>query len=76
MRLLNLSIIFLLLFSCHSSQPVLKKQIDPYQYEINKKVIATNGAIASAHPLASKVGLMIMQNGGNAFDAVIATQLA
>lgn len=32
--------------------------------------------MASAHPLASEVGLAILKKGGNAFDAMIATQLA
>ena len=32
--------------------------------------------VVSAHPLASTVGMQVMQKGGNAFDAVIATQLA
>lgn len=34
------------------------------------------GLVVSAHPLASEVGAKIMKNGGNAYDAVIATQLA
>lgn len=54
----------------------LHAQINPYQYSIQKKVECTNAAVVSAHPLASKVGVQIMKQGGNAFDAAIATQLA
>lgn len=51
-------------------------QINPYSYHLQKKVIGSKGAVVSAHPLASKVGLLILQQGGNAIDAAIATQLA
>src|SRR5215213_2835559 len=50
--------------------------INPYQYTITKKAIVKNGAVVSAHPLASKVGVEILKLGGNAIDAAIATQLA
>ncbi|HEX6846426.1 MAG TPA: gamma-glutamyltransferase [Chitinophagaceae bacterium] len=50
--------------------------VDQYKYESQKKIICENGAVVSAHPLASKVGLAILKMGGNAVDAAIATQLA
>lgn len=55
---------------------VLTAQINPYNYSIQKRIECSNGAVVSAHPLASKVGVEMMKKGGNAFDAAIATQLA
>lgn len=47
-----------------------------YQYKTEKSLVASNGAVVSAHPLASQAGLSILKKGGNAIDAAIATQLA
>ncbi len=51
-------------------------QQSPYHYTIEKKTVCKKGAVVSAHPLASEVGVSILKQGGNAFDAAIATQLA
>lgn len=71
-----LTVIFFV--SCKSSSNIVgpNNAINPYQYSSNKKSIAKNGAVASAHPLASKTGIEIMRSGGNAFDAAVSVQLA
>src|SRR5437762_10920926 len=67
---------FLFLSIAFSLHRVYAQKINPYQYSIQKKIECRNGAVVSAHPLASKVGVNILQQGGNAVDAAIATQLA
>ncbi|WP_336517527.1 gamma-glutamyltransferase [Pollutibacter soli] len=49
---------------------------NPYQYEIKKQAEGSKGAVVTAHPLASEVGIRILKSGGNAVDAAIAVQLA
>lgn len=77
MRLFSFFTLTLVLFSCHTAkQTTPTPVINSYQYAAQKELVVSKGAVVSAHPLASQAGLLMMQQGGNAFDAAIATQLA
>lgn len=71
MKKLFLSFLISLLFSCHA--PVPK---DTSKKTKNFGPIADKAMVVSAREEASKIGLSILQKGGNAFDAMVGTEMA
>ncbi len=53
-----------------------KITLTPFAYTQTKDANLSKAAVVSAHPLASQAGALVMQQGGNAIDAAIATQWA
>jgi len=60
-------IISIFLISCGKKEP---------QLESKQGLIAEKAMVVSAREEASKIGLEILQKGGNAFDAMMATEMA
>ncbi len=71
MRIYILILISLLTFSCKESgnRQALKTQS-------SKALVTSNAMVVSAREEASQIGVMMMQKGGNAFDAMVATEMA
>ncbi len=57
----------ILLFPFYSCEKIKNK---------NKKVLSDSAMVSSAHSISSKVGIDILKQGGNAFDAAVAIQFA
>ncbi|MHA7060063.1 gamma-glutamyltransferase [Aquimarina sp. M1] len=64
---------FLLIFSCKNSE---KSTEAKKEYIPVRGVIEKNAIVVSARQEASKIGNDILKKGGNAFDAMVATEMA
>ncbi len=71
-RLISNSLKYIILLMVLSSSCKGPKSI----YTFNKSIQVEKAAVVSGHPIASKIGIDILKQGGNAVDAAIAVQFA
>ncbi|HET7118389.1 MAG TPA: gamma-glutamyltransferase [Hanamia sp.] len=69
-------IVFIFSFYALISSCSHQQKINAFHFKTYKNITVKNGAVVSASPIASEVGVSVLKQGGNAVDAAIATQLA
>jgi len=72
-------LIVLLIISCKQEKKInteIIKHLPKIEVAAKKSVIADKAMVVSAREEASKIGIQILKKGGNAFDAMVATELA
>jgi gamma-glutamyltranspeptidase/glutathione hydrolase len=74
MKFTSFVLIAFLIFACKEN-PKAQTKVEPQIVE-KAAVIADSAMVVSARVEASKIGTEILKNGGNAFDAMIATEMA
>ena len=77
-RLLSFGLWIAILFACQTEPANNEKGLRQVKNpkKANEGVVAANGMVVTAHPLATQIGLNVLKSGGNAFDAAIAVKYA
>jgi gamma-glutamyltranspeptidase/glutathione hydrolase len=74
-KTLMIKYLFSLLFICGLLVGACQKKSDEATKSL-KGIISEKAMVVSAREEASKIGLLMLEKGGNAFDAMVATELA
>ena len=68
------------LMACKKERDTNKEDEDKVEYDLEdlsvRDYVSKNGIVTAANPYAANVGIEILKNGGNAFDASVAVALA
>jgi gamma-glutamyltranspeptidase/glutathione hydrolase len=66
----------LAVFACSTPVENESSQANTFDFYSNKTAESPDGMVASAHPLATRAGAIMLEKGGNAADAAVATAFA